>query len=80
MLVTMLPLVLLLEYGHSVTGIVGELIRVASIECFAMTEILAQLVGTRAGKAERVCPPRASDVDPHGQNKNDSLRQNKIDP
>ena len=47
-LVTMLPLVLLLEYGHSVTGIVGELIRVASIECFAMTEILAQLVGTRA--------------------------------
>ena len=34
----------------------------------------------RGGKAERVCPPRASDVDPHGQNKNDSLRQNKIDP
>jgi len=32
------------------------------------------------GKAERVCPPRASDVDPHGQNMNDPLRQNKIDP
>ena len=32
------------------------------------------------GKAERVCPPRASDVDPYGQNKNDPLRQNKIDP
>ena len=32
------------------------------------------------GKAERVWPPRASDVDPHGQNMNDPLRQNKIDP
>ena len=46
MLVTVLPLVLLLEYGHSVTGIVGELIRVAGIERLTMAEILTKLVGT----------------------------------
>ena len=44
----MLPLVLLLEYGHSVAGIVGELIRVAGVERLAMAEILAKLVGSRA--------------------------------
>ena len=55
MLVTVLPLVLLLEYGHSVTGIVGELIRVAGIERFAMAEILTKLVGARA-QQNRVFP------------------------
>ena len=44
MFIMMLPLVLLLEYGHGITGIVGELIGVAGIECFAMAEILLQLL------------------------------------
>lgn len=48
MLVAMLPLVFLLEYGHGITRIVGELVGVTSIERLAMTEILSKLVGTRA--------------------------------
>ena len=45
-----------------------------------LSMVTVTYITSNAGKAERICPPRASDVDPHGQNKNDPLRQNKIDP
>ena len=55
MLFAILPLVLLLEYGHGIARIVGELIGVAGIERLTMAEILTKLVGTRT-KQNRIFP------------------------
>jgi hypothetical protein len=48
MFITILTLVLLLEYGHGIARIVGKLIGVAGIERLAMSEILTKLIGARA--------------------------------